>query len=125
MVSILNLITLFLKLSLVIQGQAGVVSDFVGSEDTLHCANKTSHEEVLYADSDWFSGNVTLTRKLEKEERVEVEGEVSFGVSCSCSPGFLELGSGLAGHPAYGNKAIRGSLPPLYDFYHSWKIHLS
>ena len=125
MISILSLITLFLKLSLAIQGQLGVASEVLGSDQTIHCANKRSQQEILYADSDWFSGNVTLARKLEKEERVEVEGEISLGISCSCSPRLLELAGGLDSHPTYGNKALRGSLPPLYDFFQSWKIHLS
>lgn len=125
MISILNLVTLFLRLSLFIQGQVAVVSDYAVADQNLSCHHHSKQEQTLQTDSDWFSGNVTLARKLEKEERIEVEGEVSFGISCSCFPKPLELAYGLDSHPTYGTKAIRGSLLPLYDFYQSWKIHLS
>ncbi|RIW14538.1 hypothetical protein D0X99_13360 [Algoriphagus lacus] len=125
MISILGLITLFLRLSLAIQGQVVELSDLAITENKIQCAEHSPSQEIIYSESNWLSGNISLARKLEKEERVEIEGESFLGYLDLVSFSFPEKVSILISNSVFGNKAIRGSLPPLYDFFHSWKIHLS
>lgn len=125
MISILGLITLFLRLSLAIQGQVVELSDLSIAGEKIECTEHTPTQEIIYSESNWLSGNISLARNLEKEERVEVEGESFLGFSDFISFNFSEKVSILISNSTFGNKAIRGSLPPLYDFFHSWKIHLS
>jgi hypothetical protein len=123
--SLLGLITLFLRLSLAIQGQLIEFSDVSNSTEQIHCKEYSASQKVISAGSDWLYGNINLVRKLEKEERVEVEGENSLDFSEFVSGNLFKQDSKLGSNSIFGNKAIRGSLPPLYDFFHSWKIHLS
>lgn len=123
MISFLGLITLFLRLSLSIQGELAQLSDLATLGVHSECISAPSLS--LHADPNGFSVNVNLTKKLEKEERVEVEGEGVFTISSSSLLKNLGQTSRMVLHPLYGSKAIFGSRPPLYDFFHSWKIHLS
>lgn len=125
MISILNLITLFLRLSLALQGQVAEFSELGISPKVIHCNELSGHQVFISEDSNWLYGNISLTRKLEKEERLEVEGESFIEFSDLFSFSFSEQVSILGSNPTFGNKAIRGSLPPLYDFFQSWKIYLS
>lgn len=125
MISFLSLITLFLRLSLAIQGGLGVNSDQVPSGDQLHCQQTSPTQESLYADPTWFEGNISLVRKLENEERVEAESDSFLDFYTGISIDFLFTAHELVPNSEFSTKAIRGSLPPLYDIFHSWKIHLS
>ncbi|OOG72388.1 hypothetical protein [Algoriphagus sp. A40] len=125
MISTLQLITLFLRLSLSFQGQVVEFSELGISQENIHCKEHSAPQEIISENSEWIYGNISLARKLEKEERVEVEGESFAGFSDLFSFSFPEQVSILVSNPTFGNKALRGSLPPLYDFFHSWKIHLS
>lgn len=125
MISFLSLITLFLRLSLAIQGGLGVNSDQVPSGDQLHCQQTSPTQESLYADPTWFEGNISLVRKLENEERVEAESDSFLDFYTDLSIDFLSTAHELVPNSEFSTKAIRGSLPPLYDIFHSWKIHLS
>jgi hypothetical protein len=125
MISFLSLITLFLRLSLAIQGQLGVFTDLASTGDQLHCKSLSAPQESIHSDDSWFDGNISLTRKLENEERVEVEGERLLDLSLGFSFYPIAKAFRLVSNSVFGTKAIRGSLPPLYDFFHSWKIHLS
>lgn len=125
MISLLGLITLFLRLSLAIQGQVIGLSDFAAASEKIQCSEHSASKEIVSSDPSQGFGNVSLARKLEKEEKVEVEGEGFIEYSSYISFSFAGQISILDSNPAFGNKAIRGSLPPLYDFHQSWKIHLS
>ena len=125
MISFLSIITLFLRLSLAIQGSWGGYSIQDHSGDQLHCQSSTPTQESLYSDPNWFEGNISLIRKLENEERVEAESDSFLGFCSDLTPDFLSSAHELVPNSEFGTKAIRGSLPPLYDIFHSWKIHLS
>lgn len=125
MISFLSLITLFLRLSLAIQGGLGVYSEQAQSGDQLHCQSHSSSEESLYSDPNWFEGNISLARKLENEERVEAESDSCLDFYTDLTLNFRFTTHQLVPNSEFGTKAIRGSLPPLYDIFHSWKIHLS
>lgn len=125
MISILHLIALFFRLSLALQGQAVEFSELGISHENIHCKEESAPQEIISAGSNWLYGNISLARKLEKEERVEVEGESFIEFSDLFSFSFSQQVSILGSNPTFGNKAIRGSLPPLYDFFNSWKIHQS
>ena len=125
MISFLSLITLFLRLSLAIQGGFGVYSVPDQSGDQLHCQTNSVTQESLYSDPNWFEGNISLVRKLENEERVEAESDSFLDFQTDLSLEFLSTAHELVPNSEFSTKAIRGSLPPLYDIFHSWKIHLS
>ena len=125
MVSFLSLITLFLRLTLAIQGQVEAVADFSFAEEKITCKTADSTQASLHVDPTWWTGNINLSRKLENEERIEAEAEVSLFHYSNFSLHLLFENRGLVSNPSFGTKAIRGSLPPLYDFFQSWKIHLS
>jgi hypothetical protein len=125
MISFLSLITLLLRLSLAIQGQLGVYVDDSSNQGKLQCKTIEGSHDSLQADPSWYEGNVSLTRKLENEERVEVEGESFLDFSTEFSLHLISESLQAVSRSVFGTKAIRGSLLPLYDFFHSWKIHLS
>ncbi|MCU0399523.1 MAG: hypothetical protein MUE75_00730 [Algoriphagus sp.] len=125
MISFLSLITLYLRLSLAIQGGLGVYSVQDQSGDQLHCQTNSATQESLYSDPNWFEGNISLVRKLENEERVEAESDSFLDFQTDVSLEFLSTAHELVPNSEFSTKAIRGSLPPLYDIFHSWKIHLS
>ena len=121
-----SLFTLLFRLSLLVQGPVEEVSldwsSLLGVESPVSSSLTGEHLETVHGS---FNGIGTLVPSIEVEEKVEVESE--------STPSFLLLHSSkfvrkdlLAGFLSlFGNKAIRGSLLPLYDFFHSWKIHLS
>ncbi len=125
MISFLSLITLFLRLSLAIQGGLGVYSVQDYSKDQLHCQTNSPTQATLHSDPTWIEGNISLVRKLENEERVESEGDSFLDFYTDLSFEFLSTAHELVPNSEFGTKAIRGSLPPLYDIFQTWKIHLS
>jgi hypothetical protein len=72
-----------------------------------------------------FEGQGSLTSTIEIEERTEVESEDSDSEISIHSLYRLKEILKSKGGLLFSNKAIRGSRLPLYDFFHSWKIHLS
>jgi hypothetical protein len=72
-----------------------------------------------------LNGTGTLASNIEVEEKVEVESESTTAVLLLHSSKFVRKDLLAGFFSIFGNKAIRGSLLPLYDFFHSWKIHLS
>jgi hypothetical protein len=125
MISTLGLITLLLRLSLAIQGQIGMIEDLVHQNELFSCTNERPDKEYLSNDADGFYGNISLIRKLEKEERVEVEGEGFPNFSTEISFDYHVKSLLISSGAGFCTKPIRGSLLPLYDIFHSWKIHLS
>jgi len=125
MISFLSLIPLFFRLTLAIQGGLGVYSVHDQSGVQLHCQSNSPTQESLYSDPNWFEGNISLARKLENEERVEAESDSFLDFQSDLSLDFLSTAHELVPNSEFSTKAIRGSLPPLYDIFHSWKIHLS
>jgi hypothetical protein len=126
MISITSLFTLLLRLSLLVQGPVEEVSLDWSSLLTVESPVSSSlNGEHLAPVHGSINGIGTLVPSIEVEEKVEVESE--------STPSFLLLHSSkfirkdlLAGFfSIFGTKAIRGSLLPLYDFFHTWKIHLS
>jgi hypothetical protein len=97
-------------------------SSLLAVESPVSSSLTGEHLETVHGS---FNGIGTLVPSIEVEEKVEVESE--------STPSFLLLHSSkfirkdlLAGFfSIFGTKAIRGSLLPLYDFFHAWKIHLS
>ncbi|MBM3427057.1 MAG: hypothetical protein FJX97_08705 [Bacteroidetes bacterium] len=119
-----SLFALLLRISLLCQGQVEGITDSVQLD---FFENQTAQAEEGHLQQAQLSieGLGSLVPSIEIEERSEVESEKSptdFALSsvASCSGrGFLKV------CPLFSNKAIRGSRLPLYDFFHSWKIHLS
>ena len=121
-----SLFTLLLRLSLLVQGPVEEVSldwsSLLGVESPISSSLTGEHLETVHGS---FNGIGTLVPSIEVEEKVEVESESTTAVLLLHSLKFVKKDL-LAGFLSlFGNKAIRGSLLPLYDFFHSWKIHLS
>jgi hypothetical protein len=124
MVSLIGLITLFLRLTLAIQSQ---MVEVVPSEPSNknECIALTSPVGHITSSEGSFTNNISLIRKLETEEKQEVEGDNLLLIVDYFNLRFFENASRVGLNSFFGNKALRGSLPPLYDLFHSWKIHLS
>ena len=126
MILITSLFTLLLRLSLLVQGPVEEVSldwsSLLGVESPVSSALTGEHLETVHGS---FNGIGTLVPSIEVEEKVEVESESTTAVLLLHSLKFVKKDL-LAGFLSiFGTKAIRGSLLPLYDFFHTWKIHLS
>ena len=122
--SLIGLITLFLRLTLVIQSQ---VVEILPSEPSVNqdCIALTSPVGHVSSSESTFPNTISLIRKLETEEKQEIEGDqLHLGVDYF-DVKFSENVSETSSNSIFGNKALRGSLPPLYDLFHSWKTHLS
>jgi hypothetical protein len=124
MLTLSSLFALLLRISLLCQGQ---VEDITDSVQLDFFENQTAQaEEGHFQQAQLsFEGLGSLVPSIEIEERSEVESEESptdfaIGLVASCSEsGILKV------CPLFSNKAIRGSLLPLYDIFHSWRIHLN
>jgi hypothetical protein len=126
MILISSLFTLLLRLSLMVQGPVEEVSldwsALLAVESPVSSSLAGEHLAPVYGS---FNGIGTLVPSIEVEEKVEVESESTEAALLLHSSKFVRkdlLGSFLS---IFGTKAIRGSLLPLYDFFHSWKFHLS
>lgn len=124
MVSIFGIITLFLRLALAIQSHAVEVFPLDLTEKQ-SCVNSSLPNNVLDVSENNFANNISLVRKLETEEKDELEGSSNFFNLEYLYLNLLEITTGFISNPIFGNKPLRGSQPPLYDLFHSWKIHLS
>ncbi len=124
MLTLSSLFALLLRISLLCQGQ---VEDITDSVQLDFFENQTAQaEEGHFQQAQLsFEGLGSLVPSIEIEERSEVESEESptdfaIGlVASSSESGLLKV------CPLFSNKAIRGSLLPLYDIFHSWRIHLN
>lgn len=124
MLTLSSLFALLLRISLLCQGQVEGITDSVQLDffenQTLQAEEGHFQQAQLS-----FEGLGSLVPSIEIEERSEVESEESAldftlsSVTSFSEPGFLNVCR------LFSNKAIRGSRLPLYDFFHSWKIHLS
>ena len=124
MLTLSSLFSLLLRLSLLCQGQVEGISEsvqlnFFESNAIQSLENQVQPSYVS------FEGQGSLTPNIEIEERAEVESEDSDSeISIHSLYNFKEIVK-IKGVSLFSNKAIRGSRLPLYDFFHSWKIHLS
>ncbi len=126
MIFISSLFTLLLRLFLSVQGSGEVVSLDWSTLIALETPVSTSIAgEQLKQPHDSIQGIEALFSSIEVEEKEEVEPESNSEDLLLHSYKFIQknLLSGFL--TIFGNKAIRGSSLPLYDFYHTWKIHLS
>jgi hypothetical protein len=121
-----SLFTLLLRLSLLVQGPVEEVSldwsSLLGVESPVSSSLTGEHLETVHGS---FNGIGTLVPSIEVEEKVEVESESTTTFLLLHSSKFVRKDLLAGFFSIFGNKAIRGSLLPLYDFFHSWKIHLS
>ena len=124
MLTLSSLFSLLLRLSLLCQGQVEGISDSV-QLDFFENNSIQSPENQFQPSFFSFEGPGSLTPNIEIEERTEVESEDSDSeISIQAIPNFDAIVKNKGGS-LFSNKAIRGSRLPLYDFFHSWKIHLS
>lgn len=124
MLTLSSLFALLLRISLLCQGQVEGITDSV-QLDFFENQTGKAEEGHLQQVQFTFEGLGSLVPSIEIEERSEVESEesaIDFALG-SVTP-FSER-SFLKVCRLFSNKAIRGSRLPLYDFFHSWKIHLS
>jgi hypothetical protein len=126
MILITSLFTLLLRLSLLGQGPVEEVPldwpSILAAELPVSPSINGEHLEPIHGS---FNGIGTIVPSIEVEEKVEVESESTTSFLLLHSSKFVRKEQ-LAGFLSiFGNKAIRGSLLPLYDFFHTWKIHLS
>jgi hypothetical protein len=126
MIFISSLFTLLLRLSLLIQGPVAEVSlhwsSLLAVESPVSSSLTGEHLAPVHGS---FNGIGTLVPSIEVEEKVEVESESTTTVLLLQSSNFVRKDISAGFLSIFGNKAIRGSLLPLYDFFHTWKIHLS
>ncbi len=124
MLTLSSLFALLLRISLLCQGQVEGITDSV-QLDFFENQTVQAEEGHFQQAQLSFEGLGSLVPSIEIEERSEVESEESptdfaIGLVASCSEsGILKV------CPLFSNKAIRGSLLPLYDIFHSWRIHLN
>ena len=124
MLTLSSLFSLLLRLSLLCQGQVEEISDSVQLDFFENNAIQSLENQVQPSYVS-FEGQGSLTPTIEIEERAEVESEDSDSeISIHSVYNFKEIVK-INGVSLFSNKAIRGSRLPLYDFFHSWKIHLS
>lgn len=124
MVSISSLFAILIRISLLFQGQLEGINDRVHL-DFFENQTFQSEQGNLHQPHISFDGIGSLVPSIEIEERSEVESEKSSkDLIFGDLPSIKEL-SFLKTFSLFTNKAIRGSRLPLYDFLHSWKIHLS
>jgi hypothetical protein len=109
-----------------VQGPGEVVSldwsSLLGVESSVSSSLAGEQLETVHGS---FNGIGTLVPSIEVEEKVEVESESTTAVLLLHSSKFVRKDLLAGFFSIFGNKAIRGSLLPLYDFFHTWKIHLS
>ena len=126
MILISSLFTLLLRLSLLGQGSGEEVSlnwsSLLTVESPVSSSLTGEHLAPVHGS---INGIGTLVPSIEVEEKVEVESESTTAVLLLHSSKFVRKDLLAGFFSIFGNKAIRGSLLPLYDFFHSWKIHLS
>lgn len=124
MLTLSSLFALLLRLSLLFFGQVEEITDSV-QLDFFESNSIQSSENQFQPSFFSFEGPGSLTSNIEIEERTEIESEDSDSeVSIHSIYTFKEIVKNKSGS-LFSNKAIRGSRLPLYDFFHSWKIHLS
>ena len=124
MLTLSSLFSLLLRLSLLCQGQVEEISDSV-QLDFYESEAIQSPENQFQPSFFSFEGQGSLTPNIEIEERTEVESEDSDSeISINSLYNLKEIVK-IKGVSLFSNKAIRGSRLPLYDFFNSWKIHLS
>jgi hypothetical protein len=126
MILISSLFTLLLRLSLLGQGSGEEVSlnwsALLVGEAPVSSSLTGEHLEPVHGS---FNGIGTLVPCIEVEEKVEVESESTTSFLLLHSSKFVRKDLLAGFFSIFGTKAIRGSLLPLYDFFHTWKIHLS
>jgi hypothetical protein len=124
MLTLSSLFALLLRVSLLCQGQVEGITDSVQLDFFENTAIQTEEGHIQQPILT-FEGLGSLVPSIEIEERTEVESEKSSSdFILGTSPSFRQF-TFLKVCQLFSNKAIRGSLLPLYDFFHSWKIHLS
>ena len=124
MLTLSSLLALLLRISLLCHGQVEEIAD--SAQLDFFDSNAIQSPENQFQPSFFsFEGHGSLTFTIEIEERSEVESEDSDSV-ISIHPiySFKKIEKNKGGS-LFTNKALRGSRLPLYDFFHSWKIHLS
>jgi hypothetical protein len=120
-----SLFVILLRISMAFQGQVEVLADAVQQDFFASQGIQESAEQEVRHASVGFTAAGSLVPTIEIEEKVEVEAEESGG-NWYLHTFSLDQKASISGIVAlYGNKALRGSRLPLYDFFHSWKIHLS
>ncbi len=124
MLTISSLFALLLRISLLCQGQVEGISDSV-QLDFFEQKSIQTEEGYLQQTLVSFEGLGNLVPNIEIEERTEVESEESATDSAlDTVPSSGEF-TVLKVFTLFTNNAIQGSRLPLYDFFHSWKFHLS
>ena len=124
MLTLSSLFALLLRLSLLFLGQVEEITDSV-QFDYFESISIQSSENQFQPAYITFEGQGSLTSTIEIEERAEIESEDSDSeISIQAISNFDAIVKNKGGS-LFSNKAIRGSRLPLYDFFHSWKIHLS
>jgi hypothetical protein len=120
-----SLFVLLFRISMAFHGQVEVLADAVQQEFFASQGTQETAEQQIRNASGSFSSSGSLAPGIEIEEKVEVESEESAGDLHQFTFAFDYQASKAVATALYSNKAIRGSSLPLYDFFHSWKFHLS
>lgn len=123
MVSLLGLITLLLRLTLVVQSH--VITFFPGdfAEDKV-CNASGADDFQLHSILETDGNNAFALCEAEEEEKSESETEVLADLLHSLYEAGLSHNFKTYYNPFFGNKALQGD-QHLYDLFHSWKTHLS
>jgi hypothetical protein len=121
MLTLSSLFVLLLRLTLFCQGQVEGLSNlgsFIFFETQTVHSEASQLQPILIS----FESSGSLTATLETEERAEVETEDSdFSILSVYS--FHEFVRNKGGF-LFSIKTFRVSRLPLYDIFHSWRIHL-
>jgi len=120
-----SLFVLLFRILMAFHGQVEVLADAVQQEFFASQGTQETAEQQIRNTSGGFASTGSLVPTIEIEEKVEVEAEESAGDWHQFTFAFDRQASIAVATALYGNKAIRGSRLPLYDFFHSWKTHLS
>lgn len=123
MISFIGLITFFLRLTLAIQGQVIAVLPFVFSEES-GCLTPGANDSHIHSITDFEKGISSALCEGEKEEKSESESESLADFLDTLNETRFLVSHKEFYNPFFGNKALQGN-QHLYDFLHSWKVHLS
>ncbi|MFM7629528.1 MAG: hypothetical protein ACKO44_08415 [Algoriphagus sp.] len=120
-----GLFLLLFKVSLVFQGQIDLLAKTAQENIQEISSAHGEGKEAVHSFSSAIEQAASVLPTAEVEERTEVESNDTSHYLNIHRLESEEKGNTKRLSLIFGTKAQRGSLLPLYDFFHSWKFHLS
>jgi Fe-S oxidoreductase len=119
-----GLFLLLFKISLIFQGQVDLFTETVQENIKGISSAHGEGKEAVHSIASAIEQIASILPTVEVEERSEVESDDTSHHLSIHRLEREEKGKAKRLSLIFGTKALRGSLLPLYDFFHSWKFHL-